>query len=113
RRSPRPPEDRRRARGPAGVAAAAPPPAPAARIRGRVRLTRTGEATPPARGAEWVHGSGGTVSASIRHRWTRVRERPTPSAPHRRSDGAPAPVLRRYGPRVHRARPPCLGRGDA
>src|SRR5204863_260556 len=62
---------------------------------------------PPARGAEWVHGSGGTVSASIRRRWTRVRERPTRSAPHRRSDGAPAPVLRRYGPRVHRARPPC------
>src|SRR5207247_2483196 len=54
-----------------------------------------------------VHGSGGTVSASIRRRSTRVRERPTRSAPHRRSDGAPAPVLRRYGPRVHRARPPC------
>src|SRR5437762_5325152 len=41
-----------------------------------------------------VHGSGGTVSASIRRRWTRVRERPTRAAPHRRSDGAPAPVLR-------------------
>src|SRR5439155_27132995 len=50
-----------------------------------------------------VHGSGGTVSASIRRRWTRVRERPTRAAPHRRSDGAPAPVLRRHGPR---ARPP-------
>ena len=29
-----------------------------------------------------------------------VRERPTRAAPHRRSDGAPAPVLRRHGPRV-------------
>src|SRR5881409_851598 len=45
-----------------------------------------------------VHGSGGTVSASIRRRWARVRERPTRAAPHRRSDGAPAPVLRRHGP---------------
>src|SRR6266436_6069411 len=54
-----------------------------------------------------VHGSGGTVSASIRRRWTRVRERPTRSAPHRRSDGAPAPVLRRHGPRVRRARLRC------
>src|SRR5437870_4223917 len=44
---------------------------------------------------------------------TRARERSTRSAPHRRCDGAPAPVLRRYGPRVHGARPPCLGRGDA
>src|SRR5438874_810564 len=50
---------------------------------------------------------GGTASALIRRRWSRVRERPTRSAPHRRSDGAPAPVLRRYGPRIHRARPPC------
>src|SRR5205814_8753523 len=50
-----------------------------------------------------VHGSGGTVSASIRRRWTRVRERPTRAAPHRRCDGAPAPVLRRHGPRVPRA----------
>src|SRR5204862_7730121 len=50
-----------------------------------------------------VHGSGGTVSASIRRRWTQVRERPTRAAPHRRSDGAPAPVLRRHGPRVPRA----------
>src|SRR5207249_2659278 len=50
-----------------------------------------------------VHGSGGTVSASIRRRWTRVRERPTRAAPHRRSDGVPAPVLRRHGPRVPRA----------
>src|SRR5204863_6511092 len=40
---------------------------------------------------------------SIRRRWTRVRERPTRAAPHRRSDGAPAPVLRRHGPRVPRA----------
>src|SRR5436190_21037938 len=47
-----------------------------------------------------VHGSGGTVSASIRRRWTRVRERPTRAVPHRRSDGAPAPVLRRAGPRA-------------
>src|SRR5439155_24443400 len=47
-----------------------------------------------------VHGSGGTVSASIRRRWARVRERPIRAAPHRRSDGAPAPVLRRHGPRV-------------
>src|SRR5207253_547785 len=47
-----------------------------------------------------VHGSGGTVSASIRRRWTRVRERPTRAAPHRRSDGAAAPVLRRAGPRA-------------
>src|SRR5207244_7894162 len=39
-----------------------------------------------------VHGSGGVVSASIRRRWTWVRERPTRAAPHRRSDGAPAPV---------------------
>src|SRR5882724_3726146 len=38
-----------------------------------------------------VHGSGGTVSASIRRRWTRVWERPTRAAPHRRSDGAPLP----------------------
>src|SRR5439155_6505978 len=38
---------------------------------------------------------------------TRVRERPPRAAPHRRSDGAPAPVLRRHGPRVGpRARPP-------
>src|SRR5882724_273611 len=59
RRSSRPPEDRRRARGSAGVAAATPPPAPAARIRGRVRLTRAGEATPPARGAEWRGGEAG------------------------------------------------------
>ena len=50
-----------------------------------------------------MHGSGGTVSASIRRRWTRVWERPTRAAPHRRSDGAPAPVLRRHGPRVPRA----------
>src|SRR5207247_10626061 len=50
-----------------------------------------------------VDGGGGTVSASIRRRWTRVRERPTRAAPHRRSDGAPAPVLRRHGPRVPRA----------
>src|SRR5207247_10751566 len=49
------------------------------------------------------HGSGGTVAASIRRRWTRVRERPTRAAPHTRSDGAPAPVLRRHGPRVPRA----------
>ena len=47
-----------------------------------------------------MHGSGGTVSASIRRRWRRVRERPTRAAPHRRSDGAPAPVLRRAGPRA-------------
>src|SRR5712691_4040889 len=47
--------------------------------------------------------AGGTVSASIRRRWTRVRERPTRAAPHRRCDGAPAPVLRRHGPRVPRA----------
>src|SRR5438552_4785896 len=55
-----------------------------------------------------VHGSGGTVSASIRRRWARVRERPTRAAPHRRSDGAPAPVLRRHGPRVgpRATRPP-------
>src|SRR5438094_3186781 len=50
-----------------------------------------------------VHGSGGTVSASIRRRRTRVRERPTRAAPHRRSDGAPAPMLRRHGPWVPRA----------
>jgi len=65
RRSLRPPEDRRRARGPAGVAAAAPPPAPAARIRGRVRLTRAGEATPPARGAEWRNGEAGAPSERL------------------------------------------------
>src|SRR5439155_19111591 len=35
-----------------------------------------------------------------RRRRTRVRERPTRAAPHRRSDGAPAPVLRRDGPFV-------------
>src|SRR5207244_4463483 len=58
-RSCRPPEDRRRRRGPAGVAAAAPPPAPAARIRGRVRLTRAGEAAPPARGAKSAAGRRG------------------------------------------------------
>src|SRR5207249_958569 len=52
-----------------------------------------------------VHGSGGTVSASIRRRWTRVREQPTRAAPHRRSDGAPAPVLRRHGPGSPRGRP--------
>ena len=46
-----------------------------------------------------MHGSGGTVSASIRRRWTRVRERPTRAAPHRRSDGAPASPLRYSAPR--------------
>src|SRR5205823_13961516 len=62
-----------------------------------------------------VHGSGGTVSASIRRRWTRVRERPTRAAPHRRSDGAPAPVLRRAGPRAPPAGGPraSLSRRDA
>src|SRR5213593_2810814 len=60
-----------------------------------------------------VHGSGGAVSASIRRRWTRVRERSTRAAPHRRSDGAPAPVLHRYEPRVHRARPPYEAAGNA
>src|SRR5207247_4169840 len=56
-----------------------------------------------------VHGSGGTVSASIRRGWKRVRERPTRAAPHRRSDGAPAPVLRRDGPRLPLAGGPRAG----
>src|SRR5438093_3899937 len=43
------------------------------------------------------------ASASFRRRWTLFRERQTRAAPHRRSDGAPAPVLRRHGPRVPRA----------
>src|SRR5438093_12332679 len=47
--------------------------------------------------------AGRFILSSIRRRWTRVRERPTRAAPHRRSDGAPAPVLRRHGPRVPRA----------
>src|SRR5207249_7639120 len=52
------------------------------------RATRLGALTRDCRARER-----GTVSASIRRRWERVRERPARAAPHRRSDGAPAPVL--------------------
>jgi len=42
-----------------------PPPAPAARIRGRVRLTRAGEVTPPAHAAEWRSGEAGAPSERL------------------------------------------------
>src|SRR5207245_2255509 len=66
-----------RASGALGAAPARPP------LGGRARVGACPETA--------VHGGGGTVSASIRRRWTRVRERPTRAAAHRRSDGAQRP----------------------
>ncbi|HTD27733.1 MAG TPA: phospholipase D-like domain-containing protein, partial [Candidatus Elarobacter sp.] len=89
------PLPRRRGREPRPARARRAPAGPGLRTRPRALRGQTRRVTETS-----VHGSGGTVSASIRRRWTWVRERPTRAAPHRRSDGAPAPVLRRAGPRA-------------